>query len=401
MACQAGGPVGDGWLIVASIERRALRQRDSAGRVRTVVRYKVRYRDHAGHEHSETMRRLVDAERRKAELEVQLASGSWRDPRRGELRLSAWAQEWVTTRHDLRASTRARLEMSMSGQVLPRFGTTPLVKISNADIRRWVADMLEADLSPTTVRKAVFAVRQCMSAAVADGRLLTNPAVDIPLPSERLKPPRFLSQAEVERLADAVSDRYRALVLVGAFAGLRWGEAAGLTRTNVDVLRSRIRVVNTAVEVRGHVTLGNEPKTRRSKRTVPVARSVMRELEQHLAQFVMPDSDALVFTAPQGGPLRRSLFARRVWAPAVKRAGLDSITFHGLRHSFVAILVDAGCNVREVSEWAGHNNVAFTLTRYGGLFEDGADEAVDRLDALLGRADEPAAAVVQLRGGES
>ena len=50
----------------------------------------------------------------------------------------------------------------------------------------------------------------------------------------------------------------------------------------------------------------------------------------------------------------------------------------------MAILVAAGCNVREVSEWAGHNSVAFTLTRYGGLFEDGSDAAVDRLDTLLG-----------------
>jgi hypothetical protein len=47
-------------------------------------------------------------------------------------------------------------------------------------------------------------------------------------------------------------------------------------------------------------------------------------------------------------------------------------------------MVAAGCNVREVSEWAGHNSVAFTLTRYGGLFEDNADAAIDRLDALLG-----------------
>ena len=69
--------------------------------------------------------------------------------------------------------------------------------------------------------------------------------------------------------------------------------------------------------------------------------------------------------------------------PAVLRAGLDDITFHGLRHSFVAVMVAAGCNVREVSEWAGHNSVAFTLTRYGGLFEESADAAVDRLDALL------------------
>jgi hypothetical protein len=48
-------------------------------------------------------------------------------------------------------------------------------------------------------------------------------------------------------------------------------------------------------------------------------------------------------------------------------------------------LVDSGWNVREVSEWAGHNSVTFTLTRYGGLFEDGSDAAVKRLDALLDR----------------
>lgn len=64
------------------------------------------------------------------------------------------------------------------------------------------------------------------------------------------------------------------------------GEAAGLTRRNVDVLRSRVRITNTAVEVGDHVTLGRAPKTRRSRRTVPVARSVMRQLQAHLAAFV-------------------------------------------------------------------------------------------------------------------
>jgi integrase len=171
------------------------------------------------------------------------------------------------------------------------------------------------------------------------------------------------------------------LVLTLACAG---GEAAGLPRASIDVLRSRITITSTAVEVRGHVTVGHEPKTSCSKRTIPVARSVIRRLVEHLANFVGPEPDALVFTAPRGGPLARSLFSRRVWQPAVIRAGIPSITFHGLRHSFVAILVAAGCNLREVSEWAGHNSVAFTLTRYGGLFEDGSDAAVDRLDALLG-----------------
>ena len=127
-----------------------------------------------------------------------------------------------------------------------------------------------------------------------------------------------------------------------------------------------------------------------------MARSVMCRLEEHLANFVGPQSDALVFTAPRCGPPAGSLFSRRVWRPAVIRAGIPSITFHGLRHSFVAILVAAGCNVREVSEWAGHNSVAFTLTRYGGLFEDGSEAAVDRLDTLLGGGSKDSGNVLQM-----
>ena len=89
-----------------------------------------------------------------------------------------------------------------------------------------------------------------------------------------------------------------------------------------------------------------------------------------------------------------------MWRPAAERAGLSGVTFHGLRHSFVAILVAAGCNVREVSEWAGHNNVAFTLTRYGRLFEDGSDEAVSRLDPLLSGPAEAPERVIRLQRGE-
>ena len=368
---------------MASIERRELQQRDKSGRVRTVIRYKIRYRDRFGHEHSETKRRLIDAERRKAEIELDLAGGTWHDPRRGDIHLGVWAADWLLTRHDLRATTHARLATSLARQVLPKFGNSPLQKITNGVIRAWVAEMVASGLSPATVRKAVFALRQCLAAAVSDRRLAVNPAIDVPLPSERSKPPRYLGQADVERLVLEMPERYRSLILAGAYGGLRWGEAVGLMRANVDVLRSRLIVATTAIEVHGKVTLGQEPKTRRSKRTVPVARSVMRRIEEHLAAYVGPEPDALLFTASRGGPLFRSTFARDAWRPAVRRAGLDGFTFHGLRHSFVAILVAAGCNVREVSEWAGHNSVAFTLTRYGGLFEDGSNQAVDRLDALL------------------
>jgi integrase len=275
------------------------------------------------------------------------------DPRRGEIRLADWAAEWVETRHDLRATTWARLRTTMARQVLPRFGTTPLVKITNGAVRVWVTETLNSGLSAATARKAVFALRGCLGAAVADRRLMSNAAADVPLPSERSKTPRFLSQSQVERLAAEIPDRYRALVLIGAYAGLRWGEAIALTRGSVDVIRSRILVQTTAVEVHGKVTLGNEPKTKRSKRSVPVARSVMRRLEDHLAQHVGPGSDALLFTATNGGPPYRSTFARHVWHPAVSRAGLADVTFHGLRRSLVSVRRAEPQRLAQRQGWSG------------------------------------------------
>lgn len=209
---------------MAHIERRKLQQRDASGRMKVVVHYKVRYRDWSGREHSETQRRLVDAERRKAEIETELAGGVWRDPRRGEIRLSEWADGWVATRHDLRITTKARLVTTMQSQVLPKFGGMPLIKISNAAVRTWVAEMLAAGLSAATTRKAVFALRQCLDAAVADNRLVSNPASRVPLPSERMKPPRYLSQAEVERLVGQTPDptrRWSSSAHMPACAGAR------------------------------------------------------------------------------------------------------------------------------------------------------------------------------------
>ena len=117
-----------------------------------------------------------------------------------------------------------------------------------------------------------------------------------------------------------------------------------MTRASIDVRRSRITVSSTAVEISGKITLGNEPKTRRSRRSVPVARAVMRQIDEHLRRYVAPEGDALVFTGSQGGPMFRATFSQQVWGPAAKKTGLQGVTFHTLRHNFVAILVAAGCN---------------------------------------------------------
>jgi integrase len=206
---------------------------------------------------------------------------------------------------------------------------------------------------------------------------------------------RFLTSAEVATLADAIARRYRALVLVGAYGGLRIGELAGLRRSRVDLLHGTVTVAEIVVEVRGVLHIG-PPKTRASRRTVGLPRFVAEELAAHLAGS--GDPEAFVFTAPQGGPLRVTGFRARVWRPATRAAGLDGLRIHDLRHTAVALWIAAGANPKEVAARAGHASVSFTLDRYGHLYPEADTALRDRLDALYGTAQRaPASTVVRLR----
>jgi integrase len=99
---------------------------------------------------------------------------------------------------------------------------------------------------------------------------------------------RFLTSAEVATLAEAIQRRYRALVLVGAYGGLRIGELAGLRRRRVDLLHGTVQVAEIVVEVGGVLHIG-PPKTRASRRTVGLPRFVAEELADHLADPADPE----------------------------------------------------------------------------------------------------------------
>jgi len=347
--------------------------------------WRVRYDGPDGKERSKSFAKKVDAERFLAKVDVDLAHGSWVDPARARITVAEWAATWQPTAVDLRRSTLARLDTTMRCQVLPHWGGWRLENVRHADVRAWVAQLLEAGLSPGTVRKAYFALNDLLRAAVADGRLAVNPARDVPLPAERRGEQRFLTTAEIDRLADAVRpDRHRLLVLTAVYAGLRWGELAALRRHRVDLDRGRLQVVETVTDVSNRLSYG-PPKTPRSRRTVPVPRSLADQLADHLDRHAEPDPDALLFTSTRGGPLRRTRFRTNTWLPAVRRAGLEGLRFHDLRHTFVSLWIAAGANPKEVSVRAGHSTVAFTLDRYGHLYQDRDDRVADHLDDLLTR----------------
>ena len=354
--------------------------------------WRARYRTPDGRSRSRTFRRKLDAEAFLAEVGHARNTGAFIDPEQGRLTLAVWHQRWWASTVNLRPSTRARVEGIIRLHVLPRFGAWRLVDITHQEVQDWVAALSASGLAPATVQKTHQQVSKMLAAAVKDRRLATNPAADVDLPKIEQEEMRFLDPDQVATLADTIDARYRALVLVGAYGGLRIGEMAALRSSGVDVLRGRVDVVETLVEVNGHHHFG-PPKTRQARRSVPLPRSVLAELERHVVGL---QPDDFVFTAPEGGPMRRSLFHRRFWVPATVAAGVAPLRIHDLRHTAVAFWIAAGASSKEIARRAGHASVVTVLDRYGHLLPGEEDRVTDSLDLMAQAAAARPAATVRM-----
>ena len=255
--------------------------------------------------------------------------------------------------------------------------------------------MPAAEKAPATVHKAHQILSKVMRGAVEAGLIASSPCDRVPLPRIERGEIRFLTPAEVRVLASTIDPRYRSFVLVGAYAGLRFGELAGLRRSRIDLMRGTVEVAEIVVEVSGVHTWG-PPKTRAGKRTVPRPRSVVDKLQDHVAGL---EPGELVFQAPEGGPLRASLFRRRFFDPAVVSAGLNGLTPHGLRHTAVALWIAAGASPLEVAHRAGHTSVVTVLDRYGHLLPKTEDTVTDVLETMIAGAveTERRASITRLR----
>ena len=380
---------------MAHIQKRTYRSRRTG---KTTTAWQARYSAPDGRERTKRFNRKVDAEKWLDTNGADIARGAWIDPKAGRIRFGEWAEEWRATTLNLRPSTRVRDLGYLDRYILPTFAPIALSRINHVAVTGWVAqltslgpdpwwDLLKEPgrkrraVAPATAVKAHQILGKVMAAAVDAGRIAANPCERVPLPRVEREEMRFLTPAEVDRLADSIAERYRALVLVGAYGGLRIGELAGLRRGRVDVLRSRIDVAEIVVEVGGKLVYGS-PKTRAGRRSLTLPGSVMAALNDHLAAFTLADPDAFVFTAPEGGPLRVASWRRRVWNPAVEAAELGKLRPHDLRHTAVALWIAAGANPLEVSRRAGHTSTAFTQDRYGHLFPEADQSVADKLEDL-------------------
>lgn len=217
------------------------------------------------------------------------------------------AREWLSAANHLKPKTRLSYQSLLATRVLPTWSRMPVGKITHEGISEWITGMVDAGLSASLIRQAVFVVSATCAYAARTGRLVRNPAVGVKLPRivqgrERV----FLTHAQVATLAAGCQGTTR-----------RWCEPwptpgcdgvrplrCGCVR-DIDLARGRVDVRRSFADINGRLVEGT-PKSHQA-RTIPLLPSVRADLAR-LASGA--DRDALVFTIPDGHRLRSSNFRR-------------------------------------------------------------------------------------------
>ena len=359
-------------------------------------RWRVRWYGPDGKGKAKTFLKLPQAEAELHAITARLDKGSYRDPKSGKAAVRLVAEEWFTSKRKIGRTTRRDYRDLLDNYVIPYWGDWQVAAVQWEDVNAWVTDLETKPgksgkvLGAARIVKAYRVLAMVMKHAVFSKRISVSPCHDHELPRVDDEDEHvYLTYDQLERLAAAAGE-YRLLILTLGYCGIRWAEASAVKVGRLQVPKRRIRIVQNYTDVSGHLALG--PVKNHEKRSVPLPRSFADELGT-LARG--KQADDLLFTAPEGGPLRYANFRSRVFDPAVKEAGLSGmgITPHKLRHTAASLAIAAGADVKVVQLMLGHKDAAMTLNIYGHLFPDRLDEVADALDAgrkvALALADAP------------
>ena len=217
------------------------------------------------------------------------------------------------------------------------------------------------DVSAVTVAEAYRLLKAVLNTAAYDGLIRRNPCRIKGASVEKSQERPVLTARQVFDLASAIDPRYQAVLLLAVFGSLRWGELSALRRADVDLSAQTVRVSRQLVELRGGGFGFAPPKSDAGKRVVVIPAAIMPVVREHVTHVGGADDNRLIFTSPEGMPLRHANFRQRVWLPALRAAELPLIHFHDLRHTGNMLAAGAGAGLRELMERMGHSTTRAAL----------------------------------------
>ena len=340
--------------------------------------------------HFETVRgRKGDAQRRLTELLSSLDKGVYTPPGRLTVaeHLHQWLEGYVKTNCSQR--TLDGYQSIIERHLIPALGHVQLKQLHPQTIQGYYGKACEK-VSARTVAKHHRLLSQALKYAVRQGYLGRNPCDLVDAPSWKGRTMRTLTPGEVEVLFDMVQDSpiYPA-TYTAVSTGLRQAELLGLRWRDIDLDMLSISVSQTLYKRRG-VCQFKEPKTAHSRRRVAMTPKLALFLREYRAeresiywQLGKPLAlDDLVFASVEGKPLDPSILSHE-FARMVKKAGLENVRFHDLRHTFASLMFLRGAKPKVISEALGHASVAFTMDVYSHIIEGMQSDAMALLDEVL------------------
>jgi integrase len=328
--------------------------------------YRVRWRDADGGVHTtpDKYRTKKQALAGAEEMDTDQRRGLFIDPAAGRTPLAEWAATWRQV-HRVAPSTKAKYDHYLDRHMLPAFGQVSLDGIARLTVKQW-AGQLSDRYAPATVSGIITLLSVVLTAAVDERMLAINPIQGLRLNtsphlhagpgqagggrSRRVRPvPTGRQVLQIaDRIGRSAGPNAAAMAITAAFTGMRWGELAGLAAHKCHTGNGYLLVEpdrGALHEVGGNLWLG-PPKSQAAARRIDLPPFLADLLDQLIA-----DRDGeLVFVAADGGMLRRSNFARRIWRPAcdgtpgLGEGGrsvppiLSGAVFHGLRHHHKTML---------------------------------------------------------------
>jgi integrase len=303
----------------------------------------------------------------------------------GSTILKDYAETWLASR-ELKPRTRLLYRGLLDALILPDLGDARLERISPTTLRNWYATLDPA--TPTRRAHAYSLLRSIYTTAVSDDLVPANPCrIRGAGTSKRSGNTKVATLGELEVITASMPERYRPMVLLAAWCGLRFGELAELRRRDVDLDTRTVRVERAVTSRNGQVFVGN-PKSHAGKRTVSLPPHLVPVLDPLLAG-TDPGPDALLFPAHHGGHLAPTTLHPH-WAKARTAAGRPDLRFHDLRHTGATLAAATGATLADLMQRLGHSTSAAAM-RYQHAAAD-RDRAI--AEALSGFA---SAKVVPLR----
>ena len=328
------------------------------------------------------------------------------------LTVGEYLETWLAGKHALKPKTMSLYRDFTTNYLVPNLGQIRLLQLRAHHLDRMYANialgMRGRPLSASTIRRIHAVLRSALNSAVKRRLIPYSPADHIELAPENPKRPKPWTVKQCQTfLRDIADDRLVNLYHLILFTGMRRGEAIGLRWEDVDLAGACLSVEQQITEVHGHSVVGT-PKTKRGTRVVPIDADTVAMLRRHREMQEVEQTawgpawnDAgLVFTREDGRPLRPE-YATRHFQALAERAGLPAIRLHDLRHTNASLALEAGVEMKVVSDRLGHSQISVTADLYTHVSNAVGRGAADKIAEALKASAEPVPASSLQQGPET